>query len=349
MGLFDFFRKKPAKEEKKIQPPLETNQTQSKQTISVTFEMPTSSDNYKYPWDESRPSANDDFSNVNFLRIFEKPRSLSDDPDEFGRSVSYHLHIYDPIKRRNELLDMGYLRVTAPAETLTTYKVPELKAILKNAGLTTTGKKVDLINRIVLSIDIPSLNLPNMCCISDKGIDFVNRNQDLVKLASNPYSITYDEYIATKNKLPDYLNYNDIIWSVFARREMFSGGNYNIRSLNAYNRARFLMAENRHSGALEYFLYALYFEMNDPSRVIPDDIKEYYADDEIVPSQVTSSILEPIFQLQEHFSEDLIDRCYARIDVPKILIAKKDFARLIDDIFAGNFIDVRNYLPKGLR
>lgn len=335
MGLFDFFKKK--------------NRTVSETKVTISFGMPKAANDFGCLWDKRRSNANTDYADVNFLCHFKKIHLLSDDPNQFARAVSYKLHIYDPVKKRDELLKQGFLRLTAPAETLTTYKVTELKDILNANSLPTTGKKLDLISRIVLSVDLEKLNLPKMCCISEKGTDFINQNQDLCTLYSNPYGVTYEEYIAAKKEAHAYSNYNDIIWFVFNQRELLASNNYNQRCWNAHCRAVFLEAEKKHIGALEHFIYELYFELNDPSRVVPDSIRQHYTDDELKPHQLQPHIVESIFKLKEHFSAEMIDRCYKRIDVPKRLIKRSDFERLLNDIFTGKEIDVGNYLPKGLR
>ncbi len=327
--------------------PKPTPQTQSPSNpqpkVTVTIDMSAPNDQRT-----KKQNSNTDYSNVCFLSLFDKARPLSDD-DTFGSFVAYDLHIYDPIKKRNNLLKNGFLRLTTPTETLETYKVSELKEILKKNELPVSGKKADLISRVVLSVDPEKLTLPPMCCISNKGQELIDNNKDLIKLRGNPYSVTYDEYIATKNDYPSHMSYNDLIWRVFDRRERFSGGNYNVRSLNAYHRAKFLKHENKLEYALEFYLYYLFFELNDPSRVIPESIKQYFKEEEIKTRQLDPYLLENIFQLKEYFDKELIDRCYDLIDVPQVLIKRRDFERLLNDIFASNPIDVRNYLPKGLR
>ena len=160
MGLFDLFkRKRMAKS--------------SQSEVTVSFEMPKSPHNYNYPWDKRRPSSNSDYSNAHFLCYFKKPRPMSNDPDQFARAVSYNLHIYDPIRRRNELLKKGFLRLSNPEEILSTYKVAELKEILEKHNLPTTGTKAELIPRIVTSIDAKRLKLQPMCQLSKKGYDFI--------------------------------------------------------------------------------------------------------------------------------------------------------------------------------
>lgn len=165
MGLFDLFkRKRTAKS--------------SQSEVMVSFEMPKSTHNYNYPWDKRRPSSNSDYSNAHFLCHFKKPHLLSDDPNQFARSVSYSLHIYDPIKRRNELLKKGFLRLSTPEEILSTHKVAELKEILEKNGQPTTGTKAELIPRIITSIDVKRLKLQPMCQLSKKGYDFINKVND---------------------------------------------------------------------------------------------------------------------------------------------------------------------------
>ena len=345
-----FFKKKKQKRTKACSPdlPQRKKPPEDKIHVTVTFEAPKPADDYKYPWDERRPSSNTDFSNANFLACFKTIHPVSDDPDVFGRFVSYRLHIYDPIKRRDELIESGFLRFTVPAETLTTYKVVELKEILKANALPATGKKAELISRIVLSVDLERLKLPRMCCLSDKGIGFINQNQDMITLAGNPYGVTYEEYMAAK-KGKTHTNYNEIIWSVFVRRELQPDDNYGARIWNVNCCARFLLAENRPVGALEHFIRELYLRMNDPIRVVSDSIKRNYSDDELQPMQLPPDLIISIFDLKEHYSIKMFERCYSRIDVPKILIQRSMFERLINDIFDGIEIDVSNYLPKGLR
>lgn len=316
--------------------------------VPVTFSKLQSANNY--PWDKNRPSDNTDFTKANFLNIYtSKPRPISNNPDDFPRSFSYALHIYDPIKTQNSMLREGYLRKATPEEVLSTFTVDKLKSLLVQYGCPKTGKKADLVSRIIDYIDLSQIDMPSMCCISEKGQTFIDEHKDLIKLAGNPYSITYDEYMVTKNSAHAHLGYNDIIWAVFQRRDNFAAGNYGARRSNAYNRAEFLRRENRQQNALEFFLQALYYELNDPTRIIPDYIKEFSTPDELEPSQVPTTLLESIYQLKEYYSDELIERCIRYTDIPQPLIKRANFKRIIDDIFAGKQIDVRNYLPKGLR
>ena len=328
MGLFDFLFK-------------------SKQKVSVTIqETPHTNSNYE-PWDKMKGNSKTDYSNAVFLNAFShKPTMIPKSPDDCPRYVSYNLGIHDPIEKYKEFIKLGYFRDADAAEILNTYKVPELKEILEKNGLSASArKKADLISQIVECVSTSNMNLPPMYCISDQGQAYLEEHKDLIKLHRNPYGITYDEYIATKQAV-GHSRYNDIIWAVFNRREMFAGGSHSTIRRNAYDRARFLQSENRHQESLRHYIHAMYYEINDPIRIIPDCVK---ADWDGYVSQLSPGILEAIFELQEFYSVGMVDECFNGLYVPKILISRKNFERLLGDIFAGNKIDIRNYIPKGLR
>lgn len=299
--------------------------------------------NYNYPWDKRKPSEIDEYSQTNFLQYFGRKACLvSNNPDDFPRGFSYALHIYDPVKMQKSMLLQGFLREATPEEVLQTYTVDKLKAILDSCNIPKTGKKADLILRIVESANLPTLDLPPMCFISDKGKEYISQHEDLVKLYGNPYGVTYEEYKATKQEYAYDLSYNDTIWEVFNRQERFGGCSYN----TTYNRAMFLKAENKLQDSLKYYIQALAFDINDSRRIVPDWAKD--SEDGHV-SPFPPALLESIFQLKAYFSPEMVEKCYKYIDPSKVIVNKKDFTRLLDDIFAAKKIDAENYLPKGCR
>lgn len=328
MGLFDFLFK-------------------SKPKVSVALQEASHTNSNYDPWDKKKGNSKTDYSNAVFLNsLSHKPTMIPKSPDDCPRYVSYNLGIHDPIAKYKEFINMGYFRDAEAVEILNTYKVPELKEILEKNGLTASSrKKSDLIDQIIERISPSSMNLPKMYCVSDQGLAYLEEHQDLIKLHRNPYGITYDEYISTKQAV-GHSRYNDIIWAVFNRREMFAGGSHSIKRRNAFDRARFLQSENRQQESLRHYIHAMYYEINDPIRIIPDCVK---ADWDGHVSQLSPGILESIFELQEFYSASMVDECFKELYVQKVLISRKNFDRLLGDIFAGNKIDIRNYIPKGLR
>ena len=319
----------------------------SKPKVTVTVKEVSHTNSTYDPWDKKKGNSKTNYSNVVFLHsLSHKPTMMPKSPDDFPRYVSYSLGIHDPIAKFKEFIHMGFFRSADVAEILNTYKVPELKEMLVKNGLSASGrKKADLIDQIVECINASSMNLPQMYCVSDQGLAYLDEHKDLIELHRNPYGITYDEYIATKQAL-GHSRYNDIIWAVFNRREMFAGGSHSIKRKNAFDRARFLQSENRQQESLRHYIHAMYYEINDPIRIIPDCIKKDW-DGHV--SQLSPAILEAIFQLQEFYSSKMVDECFKELDVEKVLISRKNFDKLLGDIFAGSNIDLKNYIPKGLR
>ena len=321
MGLFDLFKKKP-----------------------ITFETIEVSKPSYNPWDKEKGNASNDYATANFLHMLSSQASpIRRTPDEYPRYLSYDLKITDPIKKHKEFLKDGYLREATAIEILSTYKVAELKSILETSGIPAKGKKSELI-QLAESMDPASLKLPAMYCVSEKGMAFMEQHSDLIKLFRNPYNITYEEYITTKNNRN--ISYNDVIWGIFNRREMFAGNSYGSRRNNAYHRAKFLKAEERFVDSLRYYIHTLFFDMNNPIRIVPDWAKKDW-DGSV--DQIGPEILENIFELRANYTPKMAEECYGYLEPSKILVKKKDFARLLNDIFEAKPIDAKNYLPKGCR
>ena len=182
MGLFDSFKKK---------------QPAPKAAVSFTA---TVMDNSTYdPWDKRQGNSDKDYSTAVFLSMLSsRAQTIGKDDDAYPRYVSYELGIHDPIKKHKELLKNGYLRPATNLEILETLKVADLKNILEGNGIQAKGKKAELISRISESVDCNKLNLPSMYCVSEKGLAFMEQNEDYIKLHGNPYNISFEEFINAK-------------------------------------------------------------------------------------------------------------------------------------------------------
>ncbi|WP_219728776.1 SAP domain-containing protein, partial [Mammaliicoccus sciuri] len=96
------------------------------------------------------------------------------------------------MQRLKVLQENEYLTLkTDPTYSLQKLKIPELKDILRANNLKLTGKKQDLINRILdnlQSIDSNTLNLPAVYVATDKGKDLIEKTP-YVKYFLNEYLI----------------------------------------------------------------------------------------------------------------------------------------------------------------
>lgn len=307
MGLFDFLKKK--KEEQKSFVATNTNANHagfdpwSKETSNVKTQY-----------------RDTDYSNAVFLNMLSrKPTAIGSTPDAYPRYVSYKLGIIDPISKHRELVQNGFLRNAMPMEILDTFKVPELKDILDQYGIVTKSKKrADLLLDIQNNIDINLLTLPLLYCVSEKGQDFMEQHEDLIKLFNNRYSISLEEYQVAKASADPQMRYNDIIWMILNSKMADRN--------NALYRAQFLQDENRLVDALSWYLTVLYYDVNED------------CDDELAPG-----IVKEILSLKEHFNNEMIDRCFCRVVLRKLKVSNAAFTKLVDDLFAGSEINLKNY------
>lgn len=295
MGLLDAFKKKP-----------------------VSFKATVNSNASYNPWDKAKGNSSKDYATANFLHMLSfQANPIKAKADDYPRYVSYELKINDPIKKHKELLKAGYLREATTVEALGTFKLADLKAILESNSIPAKGKKADLI-QAAASLDSAALKLPMMYCVSEKGLDFMKQNEDFIKLHSNPYGISFEEFINAKNTASPYLKFNDIIWFIFNQREMsFRIDDYGSKRNNSLHMAMFLKSENRLVDSLLHYIEVLYYDINNP------------AFDTIAPK-----IKEAVYELKDHYTDEMVERCYSRIYLPN-RIPQEAFKFMLAGIFQG--------------
>lgn len=138
---------------------------------------------------------------------------LSKNPEDYPRWFEYELGIKDPYTKICELRDSGYMVNSAPDIALKKKLVPELKEELVKHGLPISGRKYDLILRLVENGEFTPGFVPEVVELSEKGKDFLNNNSELLfeKEEIGRYGITYDQYQSYKNKMPNENHYTILI------------------------------------------------------------------------------------------------------------------------------------------
>lgn len=117
------------------------------------------------------------------------------------------LGIKDVIKYHEQLILDGYFDEADPSESLTRYKVDDLKKILREYNLEVSGKKDILIQRLVENVPSDKLSKyvkTKMYVVSDYGMDYIRGHDYYVKLHQNKsWGIDYLEYDMEKNINPE--------------------------------------------------------------------------------------------------------------------------------------------------
>jgi len=109
---------------------------------------------------------------------------------------------------------------------------------------------------------------------------------------------------------------------------------YGLARNELYNMAKLLDAENKYVDALCYYALVLYYDtsgLHNNSRLELDCVT------------IAPGLIEPIHRLKDYYDPVIVVRCYDRHRLPHHYISKKNFERLLFDIFEDKPIDIKNY------
>ncbi|MEB2786011.1 SAP domain-containing protein [Algoriphagus persicinus] len=167
-----------------------------------------------------------------FKKIFKASPSENLPKEDLEAVILYSVHkvLKDkistyPILKRNEslviqLISHGFLRFSTLQENLNKeFLLPELKEILKENDLKVSGKKDDLVERIISNINPEKLQNPKSklerILLTDKGRDFViletdRFNKELEKFYDRIYNLLFEKKFEEAFRLVSSLNDSSI-------------------------------------------------------------------------------------------------------------------------------------------
>lgn len=322
MGLFDLIKKiyTAKKPEEKV---------------SVTFSETIEKPQYE-PWKDNKVPLNNNYAIAAFIRISLNGAKVGKSNDDYPRYLNYEYGVNEPIKYHRNVIEQGYLIRGGAEYALRHYKVEQLKEILNKNGLLSKGKKDDLIKRIIEEVDITSLNLEIYYIPSEKGLDYYKKYGYVFTLRD--YGISTDEYNRFKSNCKEYLKPNDIIWQLLNQRYISYGSSkdYGLARNQLSYMGRLLEDENRYTDALCSYVKVLYYDTSGCGNNGTIERKENLI--------MAPSIIDSIYNLKDYYVPEIIDKCYS-IYLPNQYVNKKDFERLVMDIFKNGHIDLKNYIP----
>lgn len=324
MGLLNLFKKL-----KDTEPTSETPIA----TISFTEAAEPS----KYdPW--CGENSNSDFSNVNFLNRYQSG-TIGETNDDYPRYISYEYNIHSPLLKHKEMIEKGYLEKGEFSDALKELKVSELKAILATHNLPVSGKKTDLIQRILTSdINKDTVDIPLIYVLSDKGKEYVEKYVYYIKFANylNNSEVTLEAFDKIKAQQP-YLSVTDIVWQIYNARyiEHQTNGDYGLLRNLEMSRYELLKSENRLADATYRLIATLYYELSGMGN--GNCINDF---EDICTYPLACQALK---ELKSYITDDMIDRCYSRLDVPFRYFEKQTFKKIIEEATREESVDLNKY------
>ena len=137
--------------------------------------------------------------------------------------------------------------------------IPQLKGIMKDYSLSVSGKKDDLIKRILENVDIDildnQLKAKQFYILTDKGKEFLKKNELCVLNIKNKYGFTDSEILDVIDMEHPYST-NDKIWRIFQNRLLKIYKNNKLYDLKYtyFQMADFLYKEKKFSVSITYYI-----------------------------------------------------------------------------------------------
>ena len=289
----------------------------------------------------------EDYNQTLFLQAYGNAKPLKQN-DEYQRYFTYECGIANPRAYHEQLIADGFLIPSSTAETLKGYKIAELKELCDAFGIVKTGKKQDIIERLVQNV-APDLlknytNKEQCYSLSEKGADFLSQHKDYIELHRNTvWGISLDEYEKEKAATVE-TDFYKIALGILEKK-LTSTNTDGFRNIY-HSIAQIYMQTGDMTAALKNLLYVLFFDANwTPNLSILaglthlDDITEYYHFNGFVPG-----VIKDIANLKDYYNDQMVDEIYRTYsNLAPCLCDKNLFSQLVQEIFNTPKINAEYY------
>lgn len=289
----------------------------------------------------------DDYSQTLFLQAYGNAKPLKQN-DEYQKYFTYECGITNPRAYHEQLISEGFLVPCSTAQILKGYKVAELKELCDALGIVKTGKKQDIIERLVQNVapDLLKNYTDKEQCysLSEKGADFLSKHKDYIELHRNTvWGISLEEYEREKTITGE----NDFFKIALGilEKKLTSTNTDGFRNIY-HSIAQIYMQTGDMTSALKNLLYVLFFDANwSPNQSIisnlapSDDIAHYYRFSGFAPG-----LIKDISNLKDHYKDQMVDEIYETYSYMSPYVCPKTlFNQLINDIFNVPALDTKRY------
>lgn len=271
MGLFDIFKKKQA--------------TERKPEIKFTATTPPASDPQSYitPVEarirECTPSRSGLYPHeILMLHYAEKYKTEGNTYQQFWL---YDYGVSDADALLKSLVQRGFVTVGSAEECVKSEKAAKLKELLASKGAKTTGKKEDLVARVLETFS--AAEIETLFPVKNYSLTNIGRDE----LAENeyvPYLHLKKYYDLNPFKLNVILGnsgkrYRDAIWKYFNDKlfESFGSSDYVVYAMTLSDMAKFLAEEGRYKDAIRLKFDVAYVDMNSRANELLSLGKSYAA------------------------------------------------------------------------
>lgn len=240
-----------------------------------------------------------------------------------------------------DLVRKGLLVPSAPEEILNSLTVAELKDLLSAHSLSSTGRKADLIQRIIDSVNIDELAVfkKEKCySLSDTGRQFLADNYDYVLFHKHrTWQLSFEGYCSLRNKIGGNKFY-EIAERMLNQEISKSPNDAHIR-YSYFTLSAVYKELNIPKKALLCLLFTQYMDLNGSYNYPAGSYLQGLISKKELLQNIKNahffleSVVDRIADLQEYFSEDMIKEIYLNQPVAARYCNEAEFRKVIHDIF----------------
>lgn len=276
---------------------------------------------------QSTRSRNDDHIIAAVIHYSQSGKPVGKAASDYPSYFNYDFHVNNPAKHHKKAIEDGYLELAPISVLLSKLKVDQLKQILVANGLSDKGKKDVLIQRIVDEVDHSTLKLDAIYVPTEKGLEHLKKYEYLFEVKK--YGITPTEFEAKQAQLKSSRT-NDVIWQILGDKfnEYNSEGYFGGARNALLNKAELLTSEDRNVDSLYHYIAVLYYDMKG------------YGNGSLEDVWLAPAVIKAIFDKKEHYSAEMVDRCFDRYPLPQYKMSKAKFIKLLNLIFEDETIDL---------
>lgn len=349
MGLLaKLFRNKSEKNTlEKTEQYIKSNNSENEPIVRITNNMNQQPD---------IPQFQGDYAKTIFLYATSKSSPVKADSD-YVKYLLYECGIREPARYHRQMIEEGYLQASTIEDMVTALKMDILKEILKQLGLPVSGKKAELVERIMNANNEEIIH--EYCriqtyAISEKGKQFLQDHDAYLMLHRNKnWGISWKEYDQCRR---EGYGFYDTIWGILNKR-VVNEPTMGLMRCDYYNMYEVLYQEGKRKNALEMLLRVIYIDFSGVCGMEFWDLytsgvysKKEILDTYDVAVMIAPGLINSLDQYKDIFDPSIVDHIY-EFKLPFCCCDQKLFLSIISSIMNETYDEeaVNNKLKAAYR
>lgn len=201
------------------------------------------------------------------ILMLEYAHTYKTSSNNFQGFWKYQYYVDEPQILLSKLCEQGFIEIGDVSSVIENMKVVDIKKELLEIGETTTGKKADLVQRLLQKADLEQLGSKyreRYYRLTPKGQQEVEENQYVVYLHKHPYMSVWEMNRFLHNDNPQKLKYRDIIWRELNKNSMkyYENGDFGFYRNMRLSMYDFLIEEKKYENALGFLCEVALYDLN---------------------------------------------------------------------------------------